>query len=204
MDVIRFWTWMLSFLQCTRPWTSLGFGHGCSLFPNFPFWSKGDAFSIRHLSTRQGDTVRVFAAARASAECAFALSLAAGAVRVLRVLFDHPSPYAPSLSQCPLLSTSVRDHRGKSFCSCEVGCLAKCPIPTQAARLGGAGPWRFGWHIPPQTPGSDCGARSVETLHRSPDDACGGAKKARGTVSAGRRAPQVDHSLTHSLFSPMH
>ena len=34
MGVIRFWTWMLSFLKCTRPWTSLGFGHGCSLFPN--------------------------------------------------------------------------------------------------------------------------------------------------------------------------
>ena len=82
------------------------------------------------------------------------------------------------------------------MCSCEVGCLAKCPIPTQAARLGGAGPWRFGWHIPPQTPGSDCGAR-----RRSPDDACGGAKKARGTVSAGRRAPQVDtHSLTHVII----
>ena len=25
---------MLSFLKCTRPWTSLGFGHGCSLFSN--------------------------------------------------------------------------------------------------------------------------------------------------------------------------
>ena len=34
MDVTRFWTWMLSFLQCTRPWTSLGVGHGCSLFSN--------------------------------------------------------------------------------------------------------------------------------------------------------------------------
>ena len=60
-----------------------------------PFWSKGDAFSIRHLSTRQGDTVRVFAAARASAECAFALSLAAGAVRVCVFV-------RPSLPLCPV------------------------------------------------------------------------------------------------------
>ena len=30
----RLCTWMLSFLKCTRPWTSLGFGHGCSLFSN--------------------------------------------------------------------------------------------------------------------------------------------------------------------------
>ena len=34
MDVIKFWTWMLSFLKRTKPWTSLGFGHGCSLFSN--------------------------------------------------------------------------------------------------------------------------------------------------------------------------
>ena len=48
-----------------------------------------------HLSERQGDTVRVFAAARASAERAFALSLAAGAVRVCAFV-------RPSLPLCPI------------------------------------------------------------------------------------------------------
>ena len=40
----------------------------------------------------------------------------------------------------PQLSIRERDHRGKGFCSCEVGCLAKCPNPTQAAQLGGGRP----------------------------------------------------------------
>ena len=34
-------------------------------------------------------------------------------------------------------STLVRDHRGKNLCFREVGCLAKCPNPTQA-QLGRA------------------------------------------------------------------
>ena len=63
---------------------------------------------------------------------AFALSLAAGAC--VRVCLVRP-PHAPSLRRCPQLSTLVRDHRGKSLCS------------KPAARLGGAGPWRFGWHL---------------------------------------------------------
>ena len=46
------------------------------------FWWRGDAFSIRHRPTRRGDSLRVFAATRASAECAFALSLAAAAACV--------------------------------------------------------------------------------------------------------------------------
>ena len=74
---------------------------------------------------------------------AFSLSLAAAAC--VRVCLVRP-PHAPSLRRCPQLSTVVRDHRGKSLCSREVGCLAKCPNPTQA-HLGGAGPWRFGWHL---------------------------------------------------------
>ena len=83
----------------------------------------------------KGDQLSVF----------FCLSPAAGAC--VRVWFGHPAPQALSPSQCPQLSTHVRDYRGKSFCSCEVGCLAKCPNPTQASQLGGAGPWRFGWHF---------------------------------------------------------
>ena len=51
--------------------------------------------------------------------------------------FGHPAPQALSPSQCPQLSTRVRDHRGKSFCSCEVGCLAKCPIQPKPRSLGG-------------------------------------------------------------------
>ena len=66
---------------------------------------------------------------------AFSRSLAAGAC--VRVCLVRP-PHAPSLRRCPQLSTLVRDHRGKSLCSREVGCLAKCPNPTQA-QLGGAG-----------------------------------------------------------------
>ena len=67
---------------------------------------------------------------------AFSLSLAAGAC--VPVCLVRP-PHAPSLRRCPQLSTLVRDHRGKSLCSREVGCLAKCPNPTQP-QLGGAGP----------------------------------------------------------------
>ena len=67
---------------------------------------------------------------------AFSLSLAAGAC--VRVCLVRP-PHAPSLRRCPQFSTLVRDHRGKSLCSEEVGCLAKCPNPTQA-QLGGGGP----------------------------------------------------------------
>ena len=59
-------------------------------------WSRGDAFSVRHLPTRQGDTVRVFAATRASAECAFALRFAAGALR-LCVFVRPPFPTMSSL-----------------------------------------------------------------------------------------------------------
>ena len=70
----------------------------------------------------------------------FSLSLAAGAC--VRVCSVRP-PHVPSLRRWPLLSTLVRDHRGKSLCFREVGCLAKCRNLTQA-QLGGAGPWRFG------------------------------------------------------------
>ena len=61
-----------------------------------PFGRGEDAFSVRHLPTRQGDTVRVFAATRASAECAFALRFAAGAVRVC-VFVRPPFPTMPRL-----------------------------------------------------------------------------------------------------------
>ena len=119
-------------------------------------------------------------------------------------LFDQPSPQCPaSLSHCPQLGTSVMDHRGKSFVPAMMWAVlpsAKCPIPTQVARLGGAGPWKFGWHVPPLIPGSDRGARSVELCTGAPMTYAEG-HKARGTVSVDRRAPQDDsHSLTHSLI----
>ena len=104
------------------------------------------------------DTVRVFAAARASAECAFALSLAAGAVRVC--VFVRPSrpPMPRLLSQCPQLSTSVRDHRGRSFVPAKWAVLPSVQFQPKPPGLA----WRFGWHILPQIPCSDCRARSVE------------------------------------------
>ena len=74
---------------------------------------------------------------------AFSLSLAAGAC--VRVCLVRP-PHAPSLRRCPQLSTLVRDHRRKSLCSREVGCLAKCPNQTQA-QLGGGGPMEV-WVAP--------------------------------------------------------
>ena len=87
-----------------------------------PLLVGGGALSCRHCPACQGDTVGVCAAKRGLAELAFSLSLAAGAC--VRVWYDHPAPQALSPSQCPQLSTFVRDRKGKSFCSCEVGCLA--------------------------------------------------------------------------------
>ena len=107
--------------------------------PSGPGW----CLQLQALLHKPGEYCwRVCAANRGSAERAFSLSLAAGAC--VRVSFGHPAPQALLRAQ---LSTRVRDHMGKSFCSCEVGCLAKCPNPTQAVQLGGAGPWRFGWHF---------------------------------------------------------
>lgn len=82
-----------------------------------------------------------------------------------------------------------------------MGCLAKCPIPTQAARLGGAGPWRFGWHIPPQTPGSDCGARSVELCTGVPMTHAEGQRRREGPFPQAGEHPRstLTHSLTHLL-----
>ena len=115
---------------------------------------------------------------------AFALSLAVGAC--VRACLVRP-PHAPSLRRCPQLSTLVRDHRGKSLCSREVGCLAKCPHPTQAARLGGRAHGGSGGTFP----FSDRGARSVELsldLRRS-----GGNQVVPHSLT---------HSLTHSQKSP--
>ena len=53
--------------------------------------------------------------------------------------------------------------------------LAKCPIPSQVARLGGGGPMEVGVVHP--SPNPRLGSRGPER------------KKARGTVSVGRRAP---------------
>ena len=79
-----------------------------------------------------------FAAKRGLAELAFSLSLAAGAC--VRVWYDHPAPQALSPSQCPQLSTFVRDRKGKSFC-------LSAQIQPKPPGLGGAGPWRFGWRF---------------------------------------------------------
>ena len=56
---------------------------------------------------------------------------------VCACLFDHPSPYAPSLSQCPLLSTSVRDHRGKSFVPAKWAVLPSVQFQPKPPGLGG-------------------------------------------------------------------
>ena len=91
---------------------------------------------------------------------------------------------------CPQLSTFVKDHRGKSLCSREVGCLAKCPNRTQAARFGGAGAWRFVWHLGPES----------GILLDLPNDVRGGGKKRLGrNVSVGQ---VVSHSLPTSRFVP--
>ena len=124
---------------------------------------------------------------------AFALSLAAGAcVRVCLLL----PPHAPSLRRCPQLSTLVRDNRGKSLCSREVGCVAKCPNPTQLPGLGGRAHGGSGGTFP----FSDRGARSVELSLDLPNDVCGGGKRrSGGNLSVGRSASQVvplNHSLT--------
>ena len=90
---------------------------------------------------------------------AFSLSLAAGAC--VRVCLVRP-PHAPSLRWCPQLSTLVRDHRGKSLCSREVGCLSAqiqpklslgggpmevrvAPFPSQ---IEGPGAWNSRWISP--------------------------------------------------------
>ena len=112
----------------------------------------------------------------------FSLSLAAGAC--VRVCLLRP-PHALFLRRCPRHSTHVRDHRGKTY----VPCLAKCPNPTQA-QLGGAGPWRFGWHLL-RLRGPERG-----TLAGSP----GGGKRRLGdnvSVAGVRPRSFLTHSLTH-------
>ena len=95
----------------------------------------------------------------------------------------------------------------EELCSCDdVGCLAKCQVSNSnpSCPAWGAGPWKFGWHVPPLIPGSDRGPRSVELCTGAPMTYAEG-HKARGTVSVDRRAPQDDsHSLTQSftLTSP--
>ena len=82
------------------------------------------------------------------------LCLAASACA--RVWLGYPAPQVLSPSQCPQLSTRVRD-----------GCVGKCPIPNQAAQLGGA----------PMT---------------KPE----GGRDGGETFRLGRTAPQAIHSLT--------
>ena len=105
---------------------------------------------------------------------------------VCACLFDHPSPYAPSLSQCPQLSSSVRDHRGKSFVQPKPPGLGGPPMevrvphpsPKPQARI--AGP---------------CGARSVEL--------CTGVRMMHAEGQRRREGPfpqAGEHSLTHSLY----
>ena len=110
---------------------------------------------------------------------AFSFSLAAGAC--VRVCLVRP-PHAHSLRRWPQLSTLVRDHRGKSLCFREVGCLGAQIQPKLS--LGGAGPWRFGWRL------------SFSNAERGTLAGLG------GNVSVGRSAPQVaSHSLTYCLVS---
>ena len=52
-------------------------------------------------------------------------------------LFDHPSPNAPSLSRCPQLSTSVRDHRGKSFVPAKWAVLPSVQFQPRPSAWGG-------------------------------------------------------------------
>ena len=107
----------------------------CSLSGTLPAGGS----EIRHAQAREKNYISICAAKRGSAEHAFSLSPAAGVCVCVCVCFwfGHPAPQALSPSQCPQLSTRVRDHRGKSFCSCEVGCLAKCPIQPKPRSLGG-------------------------------------------------------------------
>ena len=118
------------------------------------------------------------------------------------VFVRPPFPdHAPSLSQCPQLSTSVRDHRGKSFVPAKWAVLPSVQFQLRAARLGGAGPWRFGRHTPPKSQARIAEARSVELCTGAPRTHAEGAKKARGDRF---RRPEstpgrLTHSLTHSL-----
>ena len=64
-------------------------------------------------------------------------------------------------------------------------------------RLGGAGPWRFGWHIPPQIPGSDCGARSVELCIGAPMTHAEGQRRREGPFPWAVEHPRS--TLTHSF-----
>ena len=83
---------------------------------------------------------------------AFSFSLAAGAC--VRVCLVRP-PHAPSLRRWPQLSTLVRDHRGKSLCFREVGCLGAQIQPKLS--LGGRVRGGSGGAFPSQM-------RSVELL----------------------------------------
>ena len=74
----------------------------------------------------------------------FSLSLAAGAC--VRVCLVRP-PHAPSLRRCPQLSTRVRDHRGGRACVPEKWAVLPSAQIQPKLSLGGAGPWRFGWHL---------------------------------------------------------
>ena len=58
-------------------------------------------------------------------------------LRMCACLFDHPSPYAPSLCQCPQLRTSVRDHRGKSFVPAKRAFLRSVQFQPKPPGLGG-------------------------------------------------------------------
>ena len=92
------------------------------------------------------------------------------------------SPFAPSLSQCLLLSTSVTDHRWKSICSRQVSCPAKSHLKSPNWK---GGPMKVRMAYP--SPNTQAGFE----VHRSHDNTCGGSKKARGTASWGRTTPQV-------------
>ena len=84
---------------------------------------------------------------------------------VCACLFDHPSPYAPSLSQCPQLSSSVRDHRGKSFVPAKWAVFqVSNSNPSRPAWGGGPMEVRVAHPSPkPQARiAGPCGARSVE------------------------------------------
>ena len=140
------------------------------------------AFSCGHCPTRPENTAWVCAATvchSGSAQLALPLSIAVGAC--VRFWLGHPAPQALSPRQGPQHSTRVTDHRGKSFRSWDVGCLAR----------GG---------LDGTFPCLDWGARSVELWADLPDDENRGRKRWwEGMFPVGRRAPQAIHSLSHSV-----
>ena len=121
------------------------------------------------------------------------------------VYLPHPPPMPRLSASVPSLVLGCGIIVGRAlFLQSEVGCLAKCPIPTQGARLGGPVSGRAhaglgGTSLPKSQ--ARIGARSVELCTRVPMIPDGRATEARGTVSVGRRHPRstLTHPLTHPL-----